>query len=72
MDLKVVKVEPVVREADKDGFLCAGVDQEGNLYVWGILKHFLPKEKVALITCFDDKISDEDFLNSFLQVIENS
>jgi hypothetical protein len=61
-DFKLVKVVPVANEADELALTCAAVDSEGNLYVWGNLKHFLPNEKHILNQCWDNNVSDEDFI----------
>jgi hypothetical protein len=61
-DFKLVKVISIAVEDDEQSFTCAAIDSEGNLYVWGILKHFLPKEKTILNQCWDDAVSDEEFM----------
>lgn len=45
-DFKLVKVNPVAIEADELALTCAAVDENGILYVWGILKEFLPDKKL--------------------------
>lgn len=62
-DLKLVKVIPVALEADKLALPCAAVDENGILYVWGVLEHFLPYENHILNVCWDDDVSDIDFIN---------
>lgn len=61
-DFKLVKVNPVCFEADELALTCAVTDENGILYVWGVLKHFLPYEKTILNQCWDDKVSDLDFI----------
>jgi hypothetical protein len=63
-DLNVVKVVRVANEADELALPCAAVDSNGNFYVWGNLKHFLPYCNSVITQCFDDNISDEDLLAS--------
>ena len=62
-DLKLVKVNPVAIEADELALTCAAVDDNGNIYVWGVLKHFLPNEKTILNQCWDENVNDLDFIN---------
>lgn len=62
-DFNLVKVVPVANEADELDLICAAVDSKGNLYVWGNLKHFLPNEKHILNQCWDENVSDEEFMN---------
>ena len=66
-DFKLVKVSPVVLEADELALTCAAVDEDGILYVWGVLKHFLPNEKTILNQCWDENVSDLDFINITLK-----
>lgn len=60
-DFKLVKVIPVALEVDE--LTCAAVDENGILYVWGVLKHFLPNEKTILNQCWNESVSDIDFIN---------
>lgn len=62
-DFKLVKVTPVAVEADELGLTCAAVDEDGILYVWGVLSHFLPEERTILNQCWDDDVSDDDFIS---------
>lgn len=62
-DFKLVKVNPVALETDELGLTCAAVDENGILYVWGVLQHFLLNEKTILNQCWDESVSDLDFIN---------
>lgn len=63
-DLKVVKVQPVAKECDELSLVCAAVDSEGNLYVWGDLKYFLPNEKHIIEHTWESekKLSDDEWI----------
>lgn len=62
-DFKLVKVSPVALEVDELSLTCAAVDENGILYVWGILKEFLPNERTILNQCWDESVNDLDFIN---------
>lgn len=62
-DFKLVKVSPVALEADELASTCAAIDENGVLYVWGVLKHFLPNERTILNQCWDESVNDLDFIN---------
>lgn len=62
-DFKLVKVSPIALEVDELALTCAAVDENGILYVWGVLKHFLPYEKTILNQCWDETVNDLDFIN---------
>ena len=66
-DFKLVKVNPVALEADELGLTCAAVDENGILYVWGVLQHFLQNERTILNQCWDENVSDLDFINITLK-----
>ena len=66
-DFKLVKVSPVALEADELASTCAAIDENGVLYVWGVLKHFLPNERTILNQCWDKNVNDLDFINITLK-----
>lgn len=66
-DFRLVKVISLASEADELALPCAAVDEDGNLYVWGVLAPFLPNEKTILNQCWDENVSDLDFINITLK-----
>ena len=62
-DFNLVKVIPIANEADELALPCAAIDSDGILYVWGNLVHFLPNERHIITQCWDDNVSDADFIS---------
>ncbi len=61
-DFKLVKLHPVANEADDLALCCAGISEDGVLYVWGNLSDCMKIPSQILNQTSDLLVSDEDLI----------